>query len=137
MFSHVGLFFVVCTYCVLGTLLFQAIELQTETTLQLAAQQAAKSIEDARREMGDMITNITYYADAGPELIKSWLDQYQAMIIDACSRFGENYDGTYHSDLNLGWAFPSGLLFTVSTVLAIGKVVDIWTGHYKNIIVSK
>lgn len=122
LFSHLGLFILVSIYACVGAWLFIQIESPAEDRRRAKKKRVALDIEDAMK----YIINVLWYNNGLKQtkpqydaIVFNNLEKFRDFIVKASSDSSINYDGDSES-WEQDWTFPKSLLFTVTSLAAIG-----------------
>ncbi|XP_037080376.1 TWiK family of potassium channels protein 7-like [Pollicipes pollicipes] len=120
LFGHVGLFFLVAGFAVVGAWMYVQIELPAEEQRYALKKVRAADINDAYNYMSSLFwhyqgKNLTFAQ--WDHRIKINLKTMEQFIINAVENF--KYDGTV-DEWNYDWTFPKALLFTITIMTTIG-----------------
>lgn len=137
-FSHIGLFFIVVIYTVIGALIFQAIEGPDEKARNQVVKDAHTKVDAERIMYRDLIlhaakNNISNDPNVGKKQIRDLLEQFHGVIKDAIynttnqsDHIWPGYQSCYNGDTapqpeSSRWSLPSAMLFTATILTTIGN----------------
>lgn len=123
LFSHIGLCFLVFGYCVLGALIILHYELPREKEMVSKANESKCGIDQQRFELIERIQVAFANGTLKKDMIKKWLDEYHLDLTnksDIRSAYRQ-IKTPCNGEFKYKWSMPSAVLFTVTTVAAIGK----------------
>lgn len=120
LFSHVGLFLLVCTYAAVGATMFSKIESAHEEQRRALKDIRALEINDTVYYLADLFwywQGQNYTHNDFISKVQEKINTFKHYVIDSVREV--KYDGEYGT-WDYDWTFPKSLLFTVSTISTIG-----------------